>query len=195
MKSTQGAKAKQLLRSARRLFNVPRVRQDALSTQFSWLPSIELGETPSGVHMLWVSVFEHWLSREDACSLLENTPSEEIWRRRQLLKRFCEEMVSSTEVLSFAMRGHCKHRPVFRAFRSKEETSNYCKPNGSEMFHYPRRCGFRHRHFRVALPEFGCTFNESWDDTYHFYFTSPGIKEAALEWTRRSGVYILQAMK
>lgn len=175
----------------RSLLNVPRVRQFALASQFSWLPGIEQGEEPGRANMLWVSVFDHWLSQEDACRLLENIPPEEALRREQLLKKFCGEMVASTEVLSYVMRGHGKHSPVFRAFSSEEVASSYCRPNGTKTFSYPRRYGFRNGYFRVALPEFGCTFHEYWDGTYHFHGTSAELQDAAREWARRSGVYVL----
>jgi hypothetical protein len=90
-------------------------------------------------------------------------------RRDGLLEDFCAKMIGHTEVLSFAMRGRKKDRPVFRAFKSKAALKNYY----------------------VVLPELGCAFYESWDDTYHFFFTSPGIELAARNWATQSGVYLL----
>jgi len=42
------------------------------------------------------------------------------------------------------------------------------------------------------LPALHCAFFESWDDTYYFYFTEPGIADAAREWAAQSGVYLLE---
>jgi hypothetical protein len=86
-------------------------------------------------------------------------------------------------VLSFAQRGRRFRRIVFRKFLSPQVIYEYCRPDGGKIF--------GHRHFHVVLPELGCALFESWDDTYHFYFTRPGIKEAASLWARQSGVYLL----
>lgn len=170
--------------SNRRLINVPRKRQNELIGQFPWLRGVHENEKREDVHILSVSVFDHWLSQEDACKLLENIPNVEQVRRDGLLEEFCAKMIGHTEVLSFAMRGRKKDRPVFRAFKSKAVLKNYCKPNGGKSF--------GHRHFCVVLPELGCAFYESWDDTYHFFFTLPGIELAARNWATQSGVYLLE---
>jgi hypothetical protein len=169
--------------SNRRLINVSPVRQRALSSQFSWLHSVHENEKPKGVQVLSVSIFDHWLSREDAGKLLENVPPKEQERRDRLLAGFCEKMVAGTEVLSFVMRGRRKDRCVFRAFKSMPALANYCRPNGGRLL--------GHRHFYVVLPELGCAFYENWDDTYPFFFTSPGIENAARVWAAQSNVYLL----
>ena len=160
-----------------------RYRQIELGEQFRWLPSLNKNEKRPDVQVISVSVFDHWLSREDACELLENIPIEEQMRRNGLLDAFCKTMISNTEVLSFAMRGRSKDQAVFRTFKSKEVLADYCKQNGGKLF--------KHRDFHVVLPELDCAFYESWDDTYHFFFTSPGIEEVAQDWAAESGVYIL----
>lgn len=177
----------------RHLKNIPKARQAQLHAQFRWLPGIVQDRELEQASMLWVSVFDHWLSREEANALLENIPADEASRRNKLLQGFCAEMIASTEVLSIALRGHGKHRPTFRAFTSTDMLLKYCAPGGGTVFPYPTRHGFRHRHFRVALPQFGCTFHESWDYTYHFYCRSPQLEVAAREWAARSGVYVLTA--
>jgi hypothetical protein len=169
--------------SNRRLINVPRNRQAELGAQFTWLHGVHADETRGDVQMISVSVFDHWLSREDACKLLEDVPIDEQKRRDGLLGNFCTKMISNTEVLSFVMRGRKKDQPVFRTFKSKEVLADYCKPSGGRSF--------KHRDFHVVLPELGCAFYESWDDTYHFFFISPGIEKVARDWARESGVYVL----
>lgn len=169
--------------SNRRVINVSRDRQRQLSSQFEWLHSVHENEKREDVHVLSVSIFDHWLSREDAGKLLENVPPEEQERRDRLLAAFCEKMIAGTEVLSFVMRGRRKDRCVFRAFESVPALTNYCRPNGGRLL--------GHRHFYVVLPELGCAFYESWDDTYHFFFTSPGIENVARVWAAQSNVYLL----
>ena len=169
--------------SNRRLINVSPARQRALSSQFSWLHSVHVNAKRIGVQVLSVSIFDHWLSREDAGKLLENIPPEEQERRDRLLAAFCGNMVAGTEVLSFVMRGRRKDRCVFRSFKSMPTLANYCRPNGGRLL--------GQRHFYVVLPELGCAFYESWDDTYHFFFASPAIENAARVWAAQSSVYLL----
>jgi hypothetical protein len=169
--------------SNRRIVNVPKARQRDLAAQFPWLMKVDLNERPENVRILSVSVFDHWLSQEEACEKLENVPAAEQRRRDILLADFCSRMSASTEVISFVQRGRQCRRIIFRRFLSEEVISQYCRPSGGRIF--------GHRHFQVVLPEFGCAFYESWDDTYHFFFTRPGIAEAARVWASQSGVYLL----
>lgn len=169
--------------SNRRIVNVSKTRQRDLAAQFPWLMDVDRNQRRADVQTLSVSVFDHWLSREDACDKLENIQVDEQVRRDALLADFCARMIAETEVLSFVQRGHQARRIIFRRFLSKEVTSEYCKPGGGKVF--------GHRHFRVVLPELGCAFYESWDDTYHFFFTRSGIEEAARIWASQSGVHVL----
>ncbi|WP_136221008.1 hypothetical protein [Massilia sp. Mn16-1_5] len=169
--------------SSRRVANVPKVRQRDLAIQFPWLMEVDLSERPENVQTLSVSVFDHWLSQEEAGEKLENVPAVEQARRDALLGDFCSRMVGSTEVISFVQRGRQWRRIIFRRFLSDAVISEYCRPGGGRVF--------GHRHFQVVLPEFRCAFYESWDDTYHFFFVQPGIAEAARVWASQSGVYLL----
>ena len=135
--------------------------------------------------MLSVSVFDHWLSNEEAHERLENVSAEEQARRDALLTDFCSRMTAGTEVVSFASRGRRFPRIIFRRFLSNEVVSKYCRPGGGKVF--------RHYHFHVVLPELDCALYESWDDTYHFFFKRPGIEDAARAWASQSGVYLLGA--
>jgi hypothetical protein len=173
--------------SNRRIVNVPKTRQSDLASQFPWLMDVDLNERRVGAQMLSVSVFDHWLSREEACEKLENVPAAEQARRDALLAGFCSRMIAATEVISFVQRGRQCRRIIFRKFLSKKVTSEYCRPHGGKLF--------GHRHFHVVLPALQCALYEGWDDTYHFYFTRPGIVEAAHDWASQSGVYLLDHSK
>ena len=168
----------------RRVKRVSKVREIDLRRQFDWLADVHVGEVPHGVHTLAVSVFDHWLSRADACALLENVTLDEQKRRDELLTSFCAHMAQNTEVLSFTMRGRNKDRCVFRYFESAVDLANYCQANGGKLL--------KHRHFHVVLPELGCAFYENWDDTYIFYFVSRAVECKAIEWARKAGVHILK---
>lgn len=169
--------------SHRRLLNVPRHRQQELAARFAWLPRVHENEKGPEVQVISVSVFDHWLSPEEACQLLEAVSPDERKRRDTLMESFCKRMIAETEVLSYVLRGRKKDRFVFRTFNSRDALTAYCRPNGGSSL--------GHREWHVVLPELACAFLESWDDTCHFFFVSPGIEQKARHWAAQSGVHIL----
>jgi hypothetical protein len=169
--------------SNRRIVNVLKNSQRDLASQFHWLMDVDLNEQRADVQILSISVFDHWLSREEACEKLENVPADEQARRDAWFFNFCSRMNAGTDVLSFVQRGRQFRHILFRRFVSKEALSEYCRPGGGKTF--------GHRHFHVVLPEHGCAFYESWNDTYHFFFKRPDIEDAARVWADQSGVYLL----
>lgn len=167
----------------RRLLNLQPSRQAELNLQYSWLKAIHEDERPAVAKVLSVSVFDHWLSREDACSLLENVPPEVQALRDSLHAKFCALLVSKTTVLSFVFRRRSRDRLVFREFTSRSALSQYCTTKGG------RTLG--HRHFCVALPDLNCVYYESWDSTNHFFFTDPSSMGPLYDWAQESGLHLL----
>ena len=167
----------------RRLLNLPRVRQSELHQQFSWLRSVHIDEPVENVKVLSVSAFDHWLTRAEACELLENVSPAEQVRRNAVLARFCSRLVDETEVLTFALRGRRYDTVRFRKFTSTKALSAYCTPNGGKSL--------GHRHFHIVLPKLACAFYESWDSTYHFYFSEEPDTTLISQWAHQSGCHVL----
>jgi hypothetical protein len=169
--------------SRKRVLNVPKARQEELARQFPWLMGVDLKAQGDEVQLLSVSVFDHWLSEGEGSAQLENVPAQEQARRDALLAGFCARLTAATEMLSFVQRGRQERRIVFRSFMSAAARAAYCRPKGGATL--------GHAHFHVVLPELDCAFYESWDDTYHFFFTTPAVAEAARGWAEQSGVFLL----
>lgn len=167
----------------RRLLNLPILRQEELRRQFPWLRDLIEDKRPDHVQVISVTVFDHWLSRDEASALLENVPPFEQDRRDALHASFCKSLVATTQVLSFVFRGRRDERLVFREFTSKNALERYCTPHGG------RTLG--HRQFQVALPELHCVFLESWDDTNHFFFTEPTAINHIQQLAEKCGLYVL----
>jgi len=167
----------------RRLHNLPPSRQSELRRQYPWLRAVHVDERRVDVKTLSITVFDHWLSREESCELLEGVSPEGQALRDARHAKFCALLVAGTRVLSFAFRRRAGDRLVFREFTSQTALSKYCTPNGG------RTLG--HRNFYVALPELGCVLYESWDDTHHFYFTDPVAMNPLHEWAQQSGLHLL----
>lgn len=169
----------------RRLLNLPKNRQIELRSDYPWLKAVAWKEEhPSNLSGMAVTVFDHWLSREEANRLLERVPSEEQASRDARHARFCALLIARTPVLSFVFRRRAKDRVTFRKFTDHEALTKYCIPGGGQTL--------GHRHFQVVLPELGCAFFESWDDTHHFYFTNPAAIEPLRELAGQCGLYLLE---
>lgn len=174
-----------LAKHKRRLLNLPEKRQAELRLQFPWLREVHRNEKPSEVQILSVSIFDHWLTREEVevnDLLLDVLPAEQS-RRDALHANFCNLLVTNTSVLSFVFRGQKRDKLVFRRFASSEALSKYCTPHGAKTL--------KHREFCVALPELDCVFYEGWDDTNHFFFTKPTAVGVITEWALQSGLHLL----
>ena len=167
----------------RRLLNVSRERQLELESLFPWLHSVH-GNDNTTARMLSVSVFDHWLTREEACAQLEDVPTEEQHRRNALHTTLCARIARETEVLSFVFRRRQRDRLVFRGFASSAPLCAYFSPNGGKTL--------RHRRFHVVLPELRCAFYEGWDDTNHFYFSEGTQINRIVDWVNESGLHILE---
>ena len=169
----------------RRLLNLPENRQADLRREFPWLKAVAWKEEhPENLVGMAVSVFDHWLSREEANRLLERVSPEEQASRNARHARFCALLVAETPVLSFVFRRRAKDRVNFRKFTSQKALTKYCTPNGGQTL--------GHREFQVVLPELGCAFFESWDDTHHCYFTNPIAIEPLRKWAGQCGLYLLE---
>lgn len=167
----------------RRLLNLPRTSQNELCRQFLWLKALIEDERPDHVQVLSVSVFDHWLSREEACELLEDVPPFEQKRRDALHADFCKALVTATFALSFTFRGRKDNRLIFRKFTSETALVNYCTPHGARTL--------KHRQFQIALPDLDCVFLESWDDTNHIFFTETTAIPLVQRLARENGLYVL----
>ncbi len=171
----------------RRLRNLPPARQTALRRDFPWLRAVAWDETPlpSNLKSMSITVFDHWLSREEANRLLENVPPDEQLDRQARHAKFCALLTAQTQVLSFAFRRHAKNRSVFREFTSAQALTAYYTPHGGPSL--------RHRMFQVVLPELQCAFFEGWDDTHHFFYTQPAGIDRIREWASWCGLYVLDS--
>lgn len=169
----------------RRLVNLPENLQAKLRCQYPWLKAVAWNEQhPKNLQGMAITVFDHWLSRNEADELLENVPPDEQVDRDARHAKFCALLVAETPVLSFRLSRRKHDRAIFRRFTSPEALYEYCTPNGGQTF--------GHRQFQVVLPELGCVFFESWDDTHHFYFTNSAALGPIYKWAGQCGLHLLE---
>ncbi|MFC3152324.1 hypothetical protein ACFOEK_14920 [Litoribrevibacter euphylliae] len=165
----------------RKFRNLPRPKQTEINRIFPDLQ--EAIERHEGYTYIGITVFDHWLSRDEANQLLENVPEDEQKRRNQLLYNFSKKLLSEAEVLNFKFIGKwTKAKPLFRKFTSQEAALEYLNP----------AAGNNHkRFFEVVLPELKIIFMEGWDDTNIMYLKDASVKPLIQQWAKEAGVYCL----
>ena len=169
----------------RKLLNVSQERQRSLAQEFPWLRRVH-DSCEGAAQILSISVFDHWLTRDEANRLLEGVPSEEQERRNGLHAAFCARIALETEVLSFAFRRRRRNRLVFRRFLSSSALRSYLSPNGGQTL--------GHRQFHVVLPQLSCAYYESYDDTNHFFFAANTDMTLVSQWARDCGLHVLESI-
>ena len=87
----------------RKFINLSKDRQEELTSNFPELFKIYCFEDSSHYKKVAISVFDHWLTREE---FQNDSPSkEEHLRRNKSLHNFAKVMASKTEVLNFKFKG------------------------------------------------------------------------------------------
>jgi len=158
--------------------------QNKLAEKFPELYRIFSAEFTPGYKCLAVSVFDHWLSEEEASELLGNVPVSEQSHRNNLLHSFSNKVCIETEVINFRFRGRYKKlHPLFRAFTSDKALHRYMQPAES----LPGKS-----FFSVVLPELDAVFMENWDDTNLFFLRDPSIETVIRGWAEECGVFCLE---
>lgn len=104
----------------RNFINLCNTRQSELTKQFPSLLTLVCVEETTEYGYVAVSVFDHWLSQEEAVELLDNVSKDEQTRRNRLLYCFSKKLASTTEVINVKFRGKgIKSYPLFRGFTSE----------------------------------------------------------------------------
>jgi len=158
-------------------------RQKELERQFPWLHRIHEFEQVPLVRHLSISVFDHWLSHEEAEKQLDGISREEQLRRDTQQFEFCQRLVEQAELVHFKFRGRGQDKPRFRSFTSRSAAIDYFCPRTLG--------GSRRRKFQVLLPAYGAVFYEGYDDTSHLYFTEEQGVEPFCHLVREAGLHVL----
>ena len=168
----------------RNFINLSDEKQIELSKQFPDLLKLSCVEETPKYTYLAVSIFDHWLGREDSIKFLNDVPKDEQTRRNNLLYSFSKKLTQNTEVVNFKFRGKWKRSyPLFRGFTSVKAIEKYLEPS---MSHTNK--GF----FRIILPDLGAVLFESWDDTNVFYFRDSSKISLVKEYAAECGVFCLE---
>lgn len=166
-------------RTMRKFINVSKQRQKALVEQFPSLVELAAGDNCESYTYLAVTIFDHWLSREDAEELLFNQPESEYARRRLMFQKFNLLLAEQTELLSLHFKGLNQDKPMFKAFTNSQLQNDYLTASDRHMF-------------TLALPLINAVYFEGYDDTNVFYIKEPSARSFIESIATQAGLHCLE---
>ena len=162
----------------RKFLNVSKQRQKDLEVQFPNLINLaQVNETKEYTYLA-VSIFDHWLTREESEDLLCNLEADEIERRAEVFDKFNQLLSEKTEVLTFRFRGINGDKPKFKSFVSHQVQSSYLRQTDTGMY-------------QAVLPELKAVYFEGFDDTNVFYLKDLSVKSLIESCAIKVGLHCL----
>lgn len=158
--------------SMKRFRCLPALKQKQLREQFHGFDRWPVTEVGGVFEQFAVSVFDHWLSEEEAYKELNDVPSGVQFQYDARLHRFACAVASELKAYLVKWKGRQKQIMTFREFTSAQARDKCLEP-------LPYRCSMYGR-FVVVLPEIDAAYVEGWDFTHHISFRNRS-KAAALE--------------
>jgi len=132
---------------------------------------------------IFISVFDHWLTKEEAEDLIFiDDNKKELNNRRAKFEKVIEELYKSTDTYLW------KYKRNYRIFIKKPLNYN-------DLL---RKCDFnslssqRGKQYSLILPEYSAIYNEEWDWTNIVWYTDEDKIEPLVEIARKSGLNILK---
>lgn len=132
---------------------------------------------------VFISIFDHWLTKEEAEKLIfiDNNKTE-LNNRRAKFEKLIEELYKSTETYLW------KYKRNYRIFIKKPLNYSVLQ----------RKCDFnnlssqRGKQYSLILPEYSAIYNEEWDWTNIVWYTDEDKIKPFVEIAKKSGLNILK---
>jgi len=172
--------------------NVDRKYQEDLSNQYSDIEDLFSGNKPEKYKSVYISVFEHWLSDEEAQFNFGPDISPEIQHKRNLsFEKFAYLLLKNTDALTCKSKGRGKSEHLqFKAFTSFDSAVKYTKP-AIEKYGFPYAGGHKGPFFNLILPKLFGVYLEGYDDTNVFYYKHDDTLKLIEKMVSESGLYCL----
>lgn len=168
----------------RRFHNLDRKTQDSLINCFPGLAAIASNESTGDYQQVAISVYDHWLSEEEAYKELNDVPIEKQKIYDAKLHSFVCSLTSSFESYLVKRVGRYKQHVTFRAFTSTSAKNMTLRP-------LPYLTSSANR-FMFVIPSLKLIYVESWDFTHHAYYLENQAPIAALKAeAEKAGIYVL----
>ena len=165
--------------------NVSLTKQKALSEAFPELLNFYVCTEVADYKQVSVSVFDHWLSQEEAIKRIDNSSSIQCDNNNELLHKFIVSLAQSTETYVVKLRGrNTDKKATFREFTSHSGMVNSLIPK----HHFSADT---HR-FVLVLPQLNLVYFESSDFTHHIYFKREEDLESVSKLANENGLSIIK---
>ena len=161
----------------RNLTNIPKVEQEKLRKVYPGLVNLICDLEPHEYKMVFVSIFGHCLTREEAADQLDNVSPEEQKRRDSSFVQFNSNLLEGTNCLKVTLKGMKKDRVLFKQFNNKASALKYVSP-------------YAWAHFMVAIPEYETLYFQSWDGTVTFFYINDKITGHLKHLASKSGLHV-----
>lgn len=130
----------------------------------------------------FISVFDHWLTRNEFEIEMENSNDETtLLLRRENLKSFVIKLFESTKTYSWKFKR--KNRFFIYPFLSINQILNKCNFENQNW-----QTGNR---YVIIIPEFEAIYKEGWDWSCELYFKDENKIQPLIKLVENSGLFIL----
>lgn len=149
----------------RRFLNVSKEHQRSLTSQFqssfdaldNWYDTGIL----TGIELVSISIFDHWLSQDEARLHLGDVDEVTQFENNKKLHKFVCSLTSQFDSYLVKFKGRRHNRVSFRKFTSNSAREKTLTLQHSEAGNQCR--------FVLAIPELDALYFEGWDFTHHIY--------------------------
>ncbi|MGX9418199.1 hypothetical protein ACWU4D_12690 [Vibrio sp. WJH972] len=171
----------------RRFVNLPRQVQNELQDQYQIIYDAlermyDIGKL-TNIKTRSISVFDHWLSFDEAMSILtEVTPSMQNEYNRRLHKFICS-LSHSYECYLIVYKGRYSSKTIYRKFTSDSAREKTLLPQDY------RAC--ENERFKLVIPALGIMYFEGSDFTHRLYFSDESVLKVISEYLSEAEVHLI----
>ena len=169
----------------RKFKNLSKSKQEDLGKLFPDIQSLfECKESENYTH-LSISVFDHWLSREEAINEIDNVSIKKEDAHDEKLYLFCNALIKLTKCYLIKFRGIKKDKITYKEFITKSEYNEHLKPK-------PYNTGGINWRFILVLPETEAVYFEDCDFTHHLYYRDDNNITEIYNLIKENGLFVLK---
>ena len=155
-----------------------------LNNQFPEILDLVRLEQVDAYNHYSVSVFDHWLSPEEAKIEIDQISFKKIESHNEKLFKLVTGLAGQTDTYLIKFLGRKKSQITFRKFLSQKGLDRSVKPKNHLISD-----SFR---FILLLPELETAYFEGSDFTHHFYTKNNNGKEVFQKMAKSNNLYILE---
>lgn len=148
------------------------------------LPSLQIliEKEDTDYQMIFVSVFDHWLTQDEFEPDIHTDDPKEIAERRNKLKNFIIGLFNMTPTFSWKTKR--KNRFFLYPLETEKQILNKCEIQNQH--------GESGQRYDIILPELKAVYSEEWDWTNIIWFRDQEKIQPLIELAKKSGLYILK---